>query len=206
MVGCGDAGGNDPEPQVPSVCWSINNRPVSGGLSQGDITTTFYSPAPNNIYILGAENLDLHADKTRALKFKPGVKLSLNFLGFTHFWKKSHRGKWCVGRKTMESKFANGVKAINQWCKFNRHLTIADQHRMLYRKVRGHYAYYGLSGNVDALRRFRQGVERIWIKWLRRRSQKYKLNWGGAKSLLKRFKLPMARMVRENHLLVRVIV
>lgn len=41
-----------------------------------------------------------------------------------------------------------------------RHRPVAEQHRVLSRKLRGHYAYYGITGNTDALTRFRHEVER----------------------------------------------
>ncbi len=39
-------------------------------------------------------------------------------------------------------------------------------------KLKGHYNYYGVRGNFDALKRFRHGVWKHWISALRRRSQK----------------------------------
>jgi len=154
----------------------------------------------------GRFGLALHKDKTRCLVFKPGIKSSIDFLGMTHFWKRSHKRKWCVGRKTMKAKFARGVKAIKLWCKYNRHLLVGEQYVALCRKVRGHYAYFGISGNIDSLRRFRQSVQRVWIKWLRRRSQKHKLCWERASALLRRYSLPMAKVLKRNHAFANVIV
>ena len=36
---------------------------------------------------------------------------------------------------------------IAQWCRIHRHQPIAEQHRTLSQKLRGHYAYYGITGN-----------------------------------------------------------
>ncbi len=39
-------------------------------------------------------------------------------------------------------------------------------------KLLGHYNYYGVRGNFESLRRFRQGVWKHWMSALLRRSQK----------------------------------
>lgn len=139
--------------------------------------------------------LTLHPDKTCVTEFKPKRKVSIDFLGFTHYWKRNRRGGWSIGRKTMKSRFARGLKAIAHWCRSNRHEPLPEQYAALCRKVRGHYAYFGLRGNSKALGRFLYAVSRIWIKWLRRRSQRHALNWEAATRLLKRYRLPPARLI-----------
>ena len=140
-------------------------------------------------------SLPLHPDKTCVTVFKPKEKSSIDFLGFTHYWRKGRRGCWIVERKTMKSRFARSVKAIKQWCQANRHHSLPEQHAALCRKIKGHYAYFGLSGNIVALKRFRFVVERVWVKWLRRRSQRHRLDWKRADTLLKRYMLPKARLI-----------
>lgn len=123
----------------------------------------------------GRYNLTLHPDKSCVTMFKPKEKSSFDFLGFTHYWSKTRRGQWAVHRKTMKSRFARTAKAIGRWCQLNRHRPLPEQHATLSAKLRGHYAYFGLSGNLAALKRLRYVVERLWIKWLRRRSQRHRL-------------------------------
>ncbi len=139
--------------------------------------------------------LQLHPDKTCVTVFKPKERSSINFLGFTHYWGKSRRGSWSIQRKTMKSRFARGVKAIGQWCRRNRHKPLPEQHVALSRKIKGHYAYFGMQGNFPAIKRFRYVVERIWIKWLRRRSQRHSLDWIGANRLLAKYALPAAKLM-----------
>jgi len=43
------------------------------------------------------------------------------------------------------------------------------QHAVLCRTLRGHYGYYGITGNSVAITRFRDVVRTIWRKWLNRR-------------------------------------
>lgn len=141
-------------------------------------------------------DLTLHPDKTCVTEFKPKKKASIDFLGFTHYWKRNRRGRgWSIGRKTMKSRFTRGLKAIAHWCRSNRHEPLSEQHAALSRKVRGHYAYFGLRGNSKALARYVNAVSKIWIKWLRRRSQRSALNWEMATKLLKRYRLPPARLI-----------
>ena len=140
--------------------------------------------------------LTLHPDKTCVTEFKPKRKVSIDFLGFTHYWKKNRRGRgWSIGRKTMKSRLTRGLKAIAHWCRSNRHKPLPEQHAALCQKVRGHYAYFGLRGNSKALARYLYAVSKIWIKWLRRRSQRRALNWKVATKLLKRYQLPPARLL-----------
>lgn len=143
----------------------------------------------------GRYNLSLHPEKTCVATFRPRDKSSFDFLGFTHYWKRSRRGDWIIQRKTMKSRFARSVKAIGQWCRQHRHDRLPDQHAVLCRKVQGHYNYYGIRGNFFAIKQFRHVVAHIWIKWLRRRSQRHRLNWDHADRLLRRYPLPRARLL-----------
>ncbi len=143
----------------------------------------------------GRYNLTLHPGKTCVTVFKPEEKNSIDFLGFTHYWRKSRRGRWGLHRKTMKSRFARGLKSIQQWCRANRHRPLPEQHRALSRKVRGHYAYFGIRGNSAAISRFRYAVEFIWIKWLKRRSQRHRLDGERALRLLRCYPLPPARLI-----------
>lgn len=74
---------------------------------------------------------------------------------------------------------------------------MAEQHAALSRKLQGHYAYYGITGNVQALLRFRREAERRWRKWLNRRSRAAHLNWAQFARLRQRYPLPPARVVHS---------
>ncbi|MCP5209165.1 MAG: group II intron reverse transcriptase/maturase [Hahellaceae bacterium] len=142
----------------------------------------------------GRYELSLHPKKTCVTVFQPKEKSSIDFLGFTHYWSKTRRGYWCVQRKTMKSRFARAVKSIEQWCRLNRHRSLPEQQAKLSAKLRGHYAYFGVSGNIAALKRLKYEVERVWVKWLRRRSQRHKLDWECAGKLLKRYALALPKL------------
>ncbi|MGH9893094.1 MAG: group II intron reverse transcriptase/maturase, partial [bacterium] len=112
----------------------------------------------------GKFGLTLHPDKTRLIPFhrpqprsrgkgvgpagRPGT---FDFLGFTHYWGRSRRGKWVVKRKTAANRFRRSLQAVSAWCRRHRHLAVGEQQRKLNQKLQGHYAYYGITGNAPAL-------------------------------------------------------
>ena len=152
--------------------------------------------------------LTLHPEKTRLMQFGrpkpkerprggPGVTRSFDFLGLTHFWGRSRKGGWVVRRKTATNRLSRALRNIKQWCRRSRHEPVAWQHTQLSRKLRGHYAYYGITGNGRSLGRFLHAVERIWRKWLARRSNRAKLLWARFNAFLKRYPLPPIRVVHS---------
>jgi len=146
--------------------------------------------------------LQIHPEKTRLVRFrKPLGKLpppgQFDLLGFTLRWERSLKKNWVVKARTAKSRFRRGLQRIALWCRFNRHEPIRVQQRGLALRLRGHDAYYGITGNFEALQAFRWQVHRIWRKWLSRRSQRGYLSWERFGALMKRFPLPRARVVHS---------
>ncbi len=102
-----------------------------------------------------------------------------------------------VKRKTAKSRFGRALKRVRLWCRKFRHLPVGQQHAALNRKLRGHYAYFGITGNSAALSRFRREVERAWRYWLDRRSWKAGMTWERFRRLLATYPLPPPRVVRS---------
>jgi RNA-directed DNA polymerase len=100
----------------------------------------------------------------------------------------------------MSSRFSRAIKKIAQWCRVHCHLPIRDQHRILSQKLRGHDAYYGITGNGRMLRRLRDPVERVWRRWLSRRKRGSSLSWTWFTVLLKRYPLPLPRLVHSVYI------
>jgi len=159
---------------------------------------------------LGKFGLAIHPEKTRLLPFQRPPKAtggggsgsgtapgSFTFLGFTHYWGRSLRGNWVVMRKTAASRFSRALRSIAQWCRFHRHDPIAEQQQALSRKLRGHYAYYGITGNMRLLEWFRCAVVRRWQKWLNRRDCLRRLVWALFPRFLQRFPLPWPTIVHS---------
>lgn len=156
----------------------------------------------------GRYGLTLHSEKTRMIDFRRpdltafsasdrGHGRTFDLLGFTHHWAMSWKKKWVVRRRTMRGRFSRALQAIARWCRRHRHDQISDQHEMLVRKLRGHYAYYGITGNAAALARLKYEVERVWRKWLHRRSQRARMTWPIFKRLLQRYPLPKPQVVHS---------
>lgn len=151
--------------------------------------------------------LTLHPTKTRLVDFRRpppdgGGGGTFELLGFTHFWGRSRRGQPVVQRKTASSRFSRALQRISEWCRLNRHREVAEQHDLLSSKVRGHYGYFGITGNGRALGRFLHQVERLWRRWLDRRSSRAKMTWDRFRVLLRRYPLPPPRIVRSAYALV----
>jgi group II intron reverse transcriptase/maturase len=153
--------------------------------------------------------LRLHPDKTHLVRFEqPGRKAgpekvqpheeprSFDFLGFTHFWEKSRRGKWVVKRKTASDRITRFLRKLNLWCQGNRHTPMAWQQAQLSSKLRGHFGYYGITGNSKSLCSVHYRVVKTWRKWLSRRSRTSKVTWERYNLLLKRYPLPSPRVCR----------
>ena len=145
--------------------------------------------------------LSLHPEKTRLLEFRPpddtgGNKgtATFDFLGFTLYWQRTLRGRWRLGCKTRRVRLQRSISAAADWCRRHRHLPVPEQHATLTRKLRGHYNYFGVSGNSRALRLLLFHVRRLWRKWLDRRSQRGRMPWERFERLLKRHPLPVPRV------------
>ena len=98
-----------------------------------------------------------------------------------------------VKRRTAGSRFHHAVKRIADWCRLNRHKEIGEQHQALGQKLRGHFAYYGIIGNLRSLQRFRYQVLRVWRKWLSRRHRGGGWPWPRFNELLRQLPLPVPR-------------
>jgi RNA-directed DNA polymerase len=147
------------------------------GFQRKDDAERVYQVLPRRFEKYG---LKINMEKTRVVRFtRPGARNhqgkakagTFDFLGFTHYWGRSRKGQWFVKRKTASSRQRRALRAITHWCRENRHQPIDQQHRQLCRKLRGHYAYYGITGNSRSITSIRHKVLHIWYKWLNRRSR-----------------------------------
>jgi RNA-directed DNA polymerase len=102
-----------------------------------------------------------------------------------------------VRRQTSRKRLGRSLKAISQWCRENLHEPLRVQVEVLGRKLKGHFGYFGLTGNFEALARFRWEVVRVWRKWLARRGDPQGMPWERMNRLLDFFYLPKARIVHS---------
>lgn len=152
--------------------------------------------------------LTLHPTKTRLVPFRSPAHAAVregrtpvpgtfDLLGFTHLWARSRRGYWVVKRKTARSRLRRAILAVSEWCRRNLHRPIAEQHRTLCQKLRGHFAYYGIKGNSWALSSFTWYAQRGWRKWLSRRNRDRPMTWELFGRLLERYPLPTPHIVHS---------
>jgi RNA-directed DNA polymerase len=150
-------------------------------------------------------SLELNADKTRLIQFGRfatqnreerglGKPETFDFLGFTHICGKGRSGQFWLRRITIKKRMRAKLHEVNDQVNRRRHLPIPEQGQWLASVLRGHYTYYAVPGNIRAIRAFRMQVTRHWLKALRRRGQRHRLNWERMNRLAARW-LPPARIL-----------
>jgi len=158
---------------------------------------------------LAKYGLTLHPEKTRLVDFRRPDKRAeassgngdarsrpgtFDLLGFTHYWAKSRKGYWVVKQKTAKDRLRRALKRVADWCRRHRHQPVREQWAALKRKVLGHFGYFGITGNYQALHNFWRRVIGAWRVWLSRRSQRAWISWEGMNRLLERYPLPQPRL------------
>ena len=100
-------------------------------------------------------------------------------------------------QKTAKDRFSRALRRVYEWCRLHRHDSLEGQQHAIAKKLNGHYAYYGLTANFDAIGRFFHEVRRRWQKALARRSQRG-FSWMKMASVLERYPLPAPRVVHRR--------
>ena len=99
-----------------------------------------------------------------------------------------------MGCKTRHARVRRTLQSIAEWCRGHRHLPVRAQHAALTRRLVGHFNYFGVNGNFRSLAGVVDVTQRLWFKWLRRRSQRTRLTGERYGHLLARFPLPRPRI------------
>ena len=146
--------------------------------------------------------LRLHPEKTRLVEFGPDSRRrptsneqkTFVFLGFLHYWDTSPKGKKYVRRRTASDRFRRSVRKMKAWFRKNRHRPMKEQHKGIVSRLRGHYGYFGIIGNIKKLGSFYWETVGLWRRWLSRRSQRALVTWERMKEILTMYPLPLARL------------
>ena len=133
--------------------------------------------------------LELHPEKTRLIEFGryaaerrrlrgEGSPEPFNFLGFTHICG-THRktGHFIITRTTISKRMAAKLRQIQAELRRRMHDSLAETVKWLQSVVRGYFQYHAIPGNEERLRAFRKDVLRLWLRQLRRRSQRSRWTW-----------------------------
>jgi RNA-directed DNA polymerase len=137
---------------------------------------------------LGKFDLTLEPTKTKLVEFgrfaqryasKYGRKRpeTIYFLGFTLYCTRNLKGNFKVGMRTEKSRLRRSLTSLRELMRQIRHQAIQEQVDSLNNVLRGHYAYYGIAGNIRALQKVYRAVERYWRKMLCSRSWAGRLTW-----------------------------
>jgi len=122
-------------------------------------------------------NLSVAPEKTRVVRFSrfhPGMRRRFVFLGFETYWTADQQGNVRVMQRTARKRLQSACRRIKEWIKENRHLKGSYFITALNRRLRGHYNYYNVCGNVSSLWRFYGWAVKCSYKWLNRRGGKRK--------------------------------
>jgi group II intron reverse transcriptase/maturase len=150
--------------------------------------------------------LELHPEKTRLIEFGryaeerrtrrgAGPPETFDFLGFTHISGKTRRGDFTIHRKTSRKKFQAKLADLKEKLSRTRHDDLAMVGAWLQRVFRGWCQYYAVPGNYARLRQFRDAIQVMWLRTLRRRSQRgRRLTWIKFSKLCKRW-LPTPKIL-----------
>lgn len=160
-----------------------------------DIVLGFQSKSDANRYRaelgkrLSKFALKLHPEKTKLIRFGrwamrdskrfDGVKpATFDFLGFTHYCTIARaNGGFAVGRKTIKGRMVSTLKEIKSELRRRMHRPISETGRWLSRVLTGHLNYFSVPGNYNSLAFFFDRATWLWIRSLRRRSQRHKMTW-----------------------------
>ena len=150
--------------------------------------------------------LTLHPEKTRLIEFGryaeerrakrgDGPPETFDFLGFTHISGKTRRGDFTIHRKTSRKKFQAKLADLKEQLSRRRHDDLAQVGAWLHSVLRGWCLYYAVPGNYTRLRQFRAAIQDMWLRTLRRRSQRgRRLTWEKFSKLCKRW-LPTPKIL-----------
>lgn len=133
--------------------------------------------------------LKLHPDKTRLIEFGQfaaasrkrqglGKPETFDFLGFTHICSITNKGRrFTIKRKTIAKRLRRTLQKVKSRLRMSMHDAPREVGRWLRSVVQGYLNYYAVPGNFKSIKAFRTQITRMWLRILRRRSQRHRLPW-----------------------------
>lgn len=150
--------------------------------------------------------LVISPEKTKTIEFgsfaeakakkRGGKAATFDFLGFTHYCSRSRNGRhFRMKRVTSHKKFTAKIRMFRDWLKASRTLPTDELMEKVASKLRGHFAYYGVTDNSKGISRFAYEIRCLLFKWLNRRGKRGCMNWEKFNLFLKKFPLPRPRIM-----------
>ncbi len=180
-------------------CWVNAGRKVA----QGEVVVVRYA----DDFVLGFEHrgtaesflahlrkrlakfgLELHPDKTRLIEYGlnaardrlntggPSLE-TFDFLGFTHYWGKTRKGRPLLKRKPIAKRVVAKLKQIKDQLRASRHAPPREQGKWVKQVVGGWLQYFAVPDTTLYLTAFRTAVRKIWLAALQRRGDRRRLSW-----------------------------
>lgn len=136
-------------------------------------------------------DLELAEDKTKIIPFGryKGTKETFDFLGFTFSNGRTKTGKYTVVKRTNKKKLKEKKQNMKKFLKDNMHLGIRETIKKVNRKLLGHYAYYGITGNFDSLVSYYKYTKEMIYKTKARRSQRKHGLWEAINTVIEEIPL-----------------
>lgn len=150
--------------------------------------------------------LELHPDKTRLFEFGrfaednrkrrgEGKPETFDFLGFTHRCGKTRKQGWfTVLRETVSKRMRAALQKVKVELRRRWHEPIAVTGAWLRSVVQGYFQYHAIPGNIRRIGAYRREVARLWLRALRRRSQRHTMTWQRLAPLFERW-IPRPRIL-----------
>lgn len=138
--------------------------------------------------------LELHPEKTRLIEFGRFAERdrrargerrpeTFDFLGFTHYCRRTRKGRFGMGRKPEAKRMSRTLKRIGMVLRKRMHGQVIQTGRWLGRVLRGWLDYYAVPPSFESLSSFVVRLQRIWYRILRERSQKDRFSWERLRSI-----------------------
>jgi group II intron reverse transcriptase/maturase len=151
---------------------------------------------------LGKFGLELAQEKSRIMRFGRYAQEgraeeetgTFDFLGFTHSNGKTRKGKYTVVRRTSQKKLKIKRKKLKEWLESYMHVEVKETVKELNKKLKGHYQYYGISGNYEGIHTFYRYAELAYWRVLKRRSQKSRMTWARYEALMEEHPIAKPRI------------
>src|SRR5215468_4677497 len=86
---------------------------------------------------------------------------TIYFLGLTLYCARNRKGNFKVGMRTEKSRLRRSLLSLQELMRCLRHHRIRDQISEINAALRGHYAYYGVAGNIRALFKVYRGARNV---------------------------------------------
>jgi sulfur relay (sulfurtransferase) DsrC/TusE family protein len=158
---------------------------------------------------LSKYGLEIAEEKSKIIEFgrkawEKGLSRveTFDFLGFTHYCDTSRTGRYKVTVKTSIKKYRQKLKAMNEWMKRNRNILplYEGYWEKVKQKLRGHYEYYGRSGNYRMIKRYYERTVGLAWKWINRRSNRESYNLEQYTKFLKYNPLPRPKITHSIYI------